>query len=204
MSNRKGCVASWKMRRTGAAEGSAHKMDAAVFGLRSILQRQPKGIPEGLTSRRYLTHGAPINAERASVQTAPERSRIDSRFCRRGDLHGLEERPRGFRVLTVAAGWWSAPSLGWACRDARVKTTCVRPCITRSKTLNGGGNEKSHRSANLRGLTSSSDQPQLRDFLTPTFSARMGKEASSKHEGVCFKGAHANHRSRGRGAPALT
>src|SRR5215212_5544118 len=160
MSNRKGCVASWKMRRTGAVGGCAHKLDASVFVLLSISQRQPKPTPEGLTCRRYLNHGVPISATRASVRKAPERSHIDSRFCRRRDLHGLEERPRGFRVLTIAAGWWSAPSLGWACRDARVKNICVRPCITRSKTPNGGGNKKNQRSANLRELTSTSDGPQ--------------------------------------------
>ena len=97
MSNRKGCVASWKMRGTDAVGGCAHKLDASVFVLLSISQRQPKPTPEGLTCRRYLNHGVPINVARASVRKAPERSHIDSRFCRRRDLHGLEERPRGFR-----------------------------------------------------------------------------------------------------------
>jgi hypothetical protein len=144
------------------------------------------------------------NAERASVQTAPERSRIDSRFRRRRDLHGLEERARGFRVLTIAAGWWDAPSLGWARRDARVKTICVRPCITDQKHFSAEVMRRIRGQRTYANLPLTSDRPQLRNFLTPTFSARMGKEASSKYEGVCLKRANASHRSRGRRAPALT
>ena len=170
MSNRKGCVASWKMRRTGAAEGSAHTMGAAVPRVTQHHAKTPESNTRRTDVKAISDPRGAYNAERASVRTAPERSRIDSRFCRRGDLHGLEERPRGFRVLTVAVGC-SAPSLGWSCRDARVKTICVRPCITRSKILNGGGNEKNQRSTNLRELTSSPDRPQqLRDRpKTPPF-----------------------------------
>jgi hypothetical protein len=202
MSNRKGCVASWKMRRTGAAVGSAHKMGAAVLRVTQHLAKTPESNTRRTDVKAISDPRGAYNAERASVRTAPERSRIDSRFCSGGDLHGLEERPRGFRGLLVAE-WWSAPSLGWACRDARLKIILVRPCITRSKNLKGGSNEKNQSSASLCGLTSSSELPQLRDFLTLTFSARIGKEASSKYEGVCLTGANTNHQSRGRGAPAL-